>query len=151
MNECSWYFFLVMAFPGREQWTNEWMNEWMNEWTKEWMNEWTNKWMKEWMNESINEYMNIPGLFPSPSCFRLWRAPCVKVWQGVALVLLNYHLGPACPTLLRPSGMPPLKQCNDRLMDDLPRGRRVYSHLLPLWTPHTVCLWPLTGWPQVES
>jgi hypothetical protein len=32
------------------------------------------------------------------------------VWPGVAMDSLKFHLGPPCPTLLRPAGRPPLKR-----------------------------------------
>jgi hypothetical protein len=32
------------------------------------------------------------------------------IWQGVVMDFLKFHLGPPCPTFLRPVGGPPLKR-----------------------------------------
>jgi hypothetical protein len=52
------------------------------------------------------------------------------VWQGVAMNSLQFHSGPPCSTLLRPTGGPPLKRPYSR-----------FSGGPPLWTPHAVRLW----------
>jgi RNA recognition motif-containing protein len=49
------------------------------------------------------------------------------VREGVSTDSLKFHLGPPCPTLLRPTGGPPPKQ--------------PYSRLLPPWIPHAVRAW----------
>jgi hypothetical protein len=53
---------------------------------------------------------------------------------------LKIYLGPPCPTPLCPSGWPPLKWPNIRFRNGPPSGRATCSRLLPLWTPHAVCI-----------
>jgi hypothetical protein len=57
------------------------------------------------------------------------------VWEVVAIDSLKFHLGPPCPTLLRPAGWSPLKRPYGRF-----RGGPLTGSLLFLWTPQTVRL-----------
>jgi hypothetical protein len=62
------------------------------------------------------------------------------VWQVVAKDSLKFYSGPPCPTVLYPTGGPPLKRPYSRFRRDPFRRRAACSRLLPLWTPHTVRL-----------
>jgi hypothetical protein len=53
---------------------------------------------------------------------------------------LKYHPGPPCPTLLRPTGKPPLKQPYGRFRGSQSAGRAAYDRFLPPLTPHAVRL-----------
>jgi hypothetical protein len=56
-----------------------------------------------------------------------------SAWQEVSTDSLKFHLGPPCPTLLRPAGGPPLKRPYSRFWGGLPAGRAVCGRLLPPW------------------
>jgi hypothetical protein len=65
----------------------------------------------------------------------------MDVWQGVAMDSLKFHLGQPCLTLLRPACRPPLKRPYSCFRGGPPTGQAAYGRLLPLFTPHAVCLW----------
>jgi hypothetical protein len=51
----------------------------------------------------------VEPLAPSASSLvHCGRGRFMGVWQGVAMDSIKFHLGPPCPTLLRPSGRLPL-------------------------------------------
>jgi hypothetical protein len=56
----------------------------------------------------------------------------------MAMDSLKFH--PAPPWLLRPSGRTSLKRYHGCFKDGTPAGRAACGRLLPLWTPHAVCL-----------
>jgi hypothetical protein len=58
---------------------------------------------------------------------------------------LKFHLGPPCPTVLRPAGGPPLKQHFGHFRGGPPTGQAACGRPLPLWTPHIVHLWMKTN------
>jgi hypothetical protein len=58
----------------------------------------------------------------------------------VAKESLTFHVGPPCPTLLRPVGGPSLKRPYGRVTGSPPAGHAACACLLPLWTPHAVRL-----------
>jgi hypothetical protein len=68
------------------------------------------------------------------------RTAEICVWQGVAMDSLKFELGPPCFTLLRPAGVPTLKQPYGRFRDGQLAGRSACGCFLPLWTPHAVRL-----------
>jgi hypothetical protein len=58
------------------------------------------------------------------------------VWQGVDMDSLKFHLGPPCPTCLRPVGRPLLKRPYGRFRGGPPVGWAAGGRVLPLWTSH---------------
>jgi hypothetical protein len=84
---------------------------------------------------------SFSGTLPKPmsrSCLAEKMFGCMGVWQGMAMDSLNFHLGPPCPTLLRPAGGPSLKRPYGCFRDGPPAGRVACGCLLPLCTPHAV-------------
>jgi hypothetical protein len=66
-----------------------------------------------------------------------------RIWQGVTMDSLKFHPGLPCPTLVRPMGVPPLKQPYGRFRGGSLAGQTFCSCLLPPRKPHAIrlCSW----------
>jgi hypothetical protein len=64
----------------------------------------------------------------------------IGVWQGVAMDSLKFQPGQPCFTLIRPAGETPLKGPCGRFRGGPPTLWAACGLLLPLWTPHAICL-----------
>jgi hypothetical protein len=68
----------------------------------------------------------------------------IGIRQEMAMNSLKFHLGPPCPTLLRPACRLFLKRPYGRFRVGPPTGLAACGHLLSLWTPHALRLWCLS-------
>jgi len=64
---------------------------------------------------------------------RTWFIPHRPVREGVSTDSLKFHVGPPCPTLIRPAGEPPPKRPYGRLGGVPLTGRVACGRLLPPW------------------
>jgi hypothetical protein len=58
-------------------------------------------------------------------------------WQGVVMDVSKFHLGPLCPSLLRPAGEPPLKRLYGHFRRGLSAGQTAVFYPLEHPTPYS--------------
>jgi hypothetical protein len=75
---------------------------------------------------------------PPSNRFCLTAFSVIGVQQGVTVYCLKFHPGLPCPTLLCPTGEPPLKRPYSHCRGDPPAGWAFCGRLLLFWTPHAV-------------